>query len=48
LAFCKSSGHPRIAEKKLELLRALFEWNYGIDLKRLVEKGEEPDRVQAR
>jgi GT2 family glycosyltransferase len=29
--------------KKLELLRALFDWNYRIDLVRLVEKGEEPE-----
>jgi N-acetylglucosaminyl-diphospho-decaprenol L-rhamnosyltransferase len=32
-----------VTRKKLELLRALFEWNYRIDLKRLVEKGEEPE-----
>jgi hypothetical protein len=29
--------------KKLELLNALFDWNYRIDLARLVEKGEEPE-----
>jgi N-acetylglucosaminyl-diphospho-decaprenol L-rhamnosyltransferase len=30
-------------KKKRELLRALFDWNYRIDLVRLVEKGEEPE-----
>ena len=28
--------------KKLEMLRALYDWNYRIDLAKLVEKGEEP------
>jgi GT2 family glycosyltransferase len=32
-----------ILKKRLEVLRALFEWNYRVDLLRLVEKGEEPD-----
>jgi GT2 family glycosyltransferase len=29
--------------KKLDLLRALYDWNSRIDLKKLVEKGEEPE-----
>jgi GT2 family glycosyltransferase len=29
--------------KKLELLRSLYDWNYRIDLQKLVDKGEEPE-----
>jgi hypothetical protein len=30
-------------QKRQELLRTLFAWNYRVDPVRLVEKGEEPD-----
>jgi GT2 family glycosyltransferase len=32
-----------LGERRLELLRALFQWNYRVDPVRLVENGEEPE-----